>query len=90
MQIVIGTDPDCDRLGIAVRNNEGQMTLLNGNQTMILMTAFLLEKWKNTDKINGNQFVGSTIVSTPMMMELATSYGVECKVGLTGFKWIAK
>jgi hypothetical protein len=41
------------------------MTLLNGNQTMILMTAFLLEKWKNTDKINGNQFVGSTIVSTP-------------------------
>jgi phosphoglucomutase len=88
--IVIGTDPDCDRLGIAVRNNEGQMTLLNGNQTMILMTDFLLEKWKKADKINENQFVGSTIVSTPMMMELATSYGVECKVGLTGFKWIAK
>jgi phosphomannomutase len=88
--IVIGTDPDCDRLGVAVRNNEGEMTLLNGNQTMILMTAFLLEKWKKADKINGNQFVGSTIVSTPMMMELATSYGVECKVGLTGFKWIAK
>jgi phosphomannomutase len=88
--IVVGTDPDCDRLGIAVRNNEGQMTLLNGNQTMILMTAFLFEKWKNAGKINGNQFVGSTIVSTPMMMELATSYGVECKIGLTGFKWIAK
>jgi phosphoglucomutase len=88
--IVIGTDPDCDRLGVAVRNNEGQMTLLNGNQSMILMTAFLLEKWKNAAKINGNQFVGSTIVSTPMMMELATSYDVECKIGLTGFKWIAK
>ena len=88
--IVIGTDPDCDRLGIAVRNNEGQMTLLNGNQTMILMTAFLLEKWKNAGKINGNQFIGSTIVSTPMMMELATNYEVECKIGLTGFKWIAK
>jgi len=88
--IVIGTDPDCDRLGVAVRNNEGQMTLLNGNQTMILMTAFLLEKWKNAGKINGKQFVGSTIVSTPMMMELATSYDVECKIGLTGFKWIAK
>ena len=88
--IVIGTDPDCDRLGIAVRNNEGQMTLLNGNQTMILMTAFLLEQWKKAGKINGKQFVGSTIVSTPMMMELATNYGVECKVGLTGFKWIAK
>ncbi|SHG06726.1 Phosphomannomutase [Flavobacterium micromati] len=88
--IVIGTDPDCDRLGVAVRNNEGQMTLLNGNQTMILMTAFLLEQWKKADKITGKQFVGSTIVSTPMMMELATNYVVECKVGLTGFKWIAK
>jgi phosphoglucomutase len=88
--IVIGTDPDCDRLGVAVRNNVGQMTLLNGNQTMILMTAFLLEQWKKAGKINGKQFVGSTIVSTPMMMELATNYGVECKVGLTGFKWIAK
>jgi phosphomannomutase len=54
------------------------------------MTAFLLEKWKQAGKINGKQFVGSTIVSTPMMMELATAYGVECKVGLTGFKWIAK
>lgn len=88
--IVIGTDPDCDRLGVAVRNNEGKMTLLNGNQTMILMTAFLLEQWKKANKINGQQFVGSTIVSTPMMMELATNYGVECKIGLTGFKWIAK
>ena len=88
--IVIGTDPDCDRLGVAVRNNEGKMTLLNGNQTMILMTAFLLEQWKQAGKINGKQFVGSTIVSTPMMMELATNYDVECKVGLTGFKWIAK
>ena len=88
--IVIGTDPDCDRLGVAVRNNDGKMVLLNGNQTMILMTAFLLEQWKKAGKINGKQFVGSTIVSTPMMMELASNYGVECKVGLTGFKWIAK
>ena len=88
--IVIGTDPDCDRLGVAVRNNERQMTLLNGNQTMILMTAFLLEEWKKAGKINGKQFVGSTIVSTPMIMELASAYGVQFKVGLTGFKWIAK
>ena len=88
--IVIGTDPDCDRLGVAVRNNEGKMTLLNGNQTMILMTAFLLEEWKKAGKINGKQFVGSTIVSTPMIMELASAYEVGFKVGLTGFKWIAK
>ncbi len=88
--IVIGTDPDCDRLGVAVRNNDGKMILLNGNQTMVLMTYFLLDQWKKAGKINGIQFVGSTIVSTPMMMELATDYGVECKIGLTGFKWIAK
>lgn len=88
--IVIGTDPDCDRLGVAVRNNEGQMTLLNGNQSMILMTAFLLEQWKKAGKLNGKQFIGSTIVSTPMIMELATAYGVQYKSGLTGFKWIAK
>ena len=88
--IVIGTDPDCDRLGVAVRNNDGEMALLNGNQSMILMTAFLLEKWKNEGKINGKQFIGSTIVSTPMIMELATAYDVEYKSGLTGFKWIAK
>jgi phosphoglucomutase len=88
--IVIGTDPDSDRLGVAVRNGNGIMTLLNGNQTMVLMTHFLLEQWKKQGRINGKQFVGSTIVSTPMMMELATAYDVECKVGLTGFKWIAK
>ncbi|KAB1156316.1 phospho-sugar mutase [Flavobacterium luteum] len=88
--IVIGTDPDCDRLGVAVRNTQGKMILLNGNQTMVLMTAFLLEQWKKAGKIDGKQFIGSTIVSTPMMMELATAYNVECKIGLTGFKWIAK
>ena len=88
--IVIGTDPDCDRLGVAVRDNDGKMTLLNGNQSMILMTAFLLEQWKKAGKINGKQFIGSTIVSTPMIIELAAAYGVDYKSGLTGFKWIAK
>lgn len=88
--IVIGTDPDCDRLGIAVRNTAGKLTLLNGNQTMVIMTKFLLEQWKNQGKINGNQFVGSTIVSTPMLPKLTEHFGVACKIGLTGFKWIAK
>ena len=88
--IVVGTDPDCDRLGVAVRNNEGQIVLLNGNQSMVIMTAFLLEQWRKKGKINGKQFIGSTIVSTPMLLELASAYQVECKVGLTGFKWIAK
>jgi len=88
--IVIGTDPDGDRLGIAVRNLEGKMILLNGNQTMCLMTDFLIRKWKEAGKLNGNQFVGSTIVSTNLVNEIAARYGVETKVGLTGFKWIAK
>lgn len=88
--IVIGTDPDSDRLGVAVRDLDNKMTLLNGNQTMVMMTDFLLKQWKNDNKINGNQFIGSTIVSTPMMSVLGNAYNVECKVGLTGFKWIAK
>ena len=88
--IVVGTDPDSDRLGVAVRNTEGKLVLLNGNQTMVVMTHFLLQQWKKSGKLTGTEFVGSTIVSTPMMLELASGYGVECKVGLTGFKWIAK
>lgn len=88
--LVIGTDPDCDRLGVAVRNQLGELVLLNGNQTMVVMTAFLLKKWSQEGKINGKQFIGSTIVSTPMMQKIAAHYGVQYKEGLTGFKWIAK
>ena len=88
--IVIGTDPDCDRLGVAVRDLDGKMKLMNGNQTMVVMTKFLLKKWKDEGKLNGKQFVGSTIVSTELVNDVATSYNVETKVVLTGFKWIAK
>jgi phosphoglucomutase len=87
--MVVGTDPDSDRLGIAVRNPDGIMELLNGNQTMFLMTKFLLDQRKKQG-FTGNEFIATTIVSTPMMNELAKSYGVECKTSLTGFKWIAK
>ncbi|MAP81383.1 MAG: phosphoglucomutase [Aequorivita sp.] len=88
--IVVGTDPDCDRLGIAVRNTDNKLVLLNGNQTMVLMTHFLLEEWKKAGKLNGNQFVASTIVSTPMVKKVAEHYNVNYIEGLTGFKWIAK
>jgi phosphomannomutase len=88
--IVIGTDPDSDRVGIAVRDLDNKLILLNGNQTMVMMTHFLLEQWKTNTKIKGKEFVGSTIVSTPMMSVLTNAYNVECKIGLTGFKWIAK
>lgn len=87
--IVIGTDPDGDRLGIAVKNLDGKLVLLNGNQTFSILCDYLINIWKNEGKINGKQFIGSTIVSTPMIIKLAESYGVETKVGLTGFKWIA-
>jgi phosphomannomutase len=88
--IVVGTDPDSDRLGVAVRDLNHNMVLLNGNQTMVMMTNFLLQQWQNENRIDGNDFIGSTIVSTPMMKQLANAYKVECKIGLTGFKWIAK
>lgn len=88
--IVIGTDPDCDRLGIAVRNEKGELILLNGNQAMIIKTHFLLEQWKKAGKLDGKQFVGSTIVSTPMIQKIVEAYGVTYMEGLTGFKWIAK
>lgn len=88
--IVIGTDPDCDRLGVAVRDTNGNMKLMNGNQTMVVMTEFLLKKWKDEERINGKQFVGSTIVTTELIAAVTKNYGVETKVGLTGFKWIAK
>jgi phosphoglucomutase len=88
--IVIGTDPDSDRIGIAVRDLDGNMMLLNGNQAMSVMTDFLIKQWEKHGKLNGNQFIGSTIVSTNLVNDIAKSYGVETKVGLTGFKWIAK
>lgn len=88
--IVLGTDPDSDRIGVAVRDRKGNMKLLNGNQTMVVMTDFLIGQWKKQGKLKGNEFIGSTIVSTDMVNEIANSYGVETKVGLTGFKWIAK
>ena len=88
--IVLGTDPDSDRIGIAVKDTTGKIKLLNGNQAMVVMTDFLIKQWKQQGRLNGKQFVGSTIVSTTMVNDIATSYGVETKIGLTGFKWIAK
>jgi len=87
--MVIGTDPDSDRLGIAVRNPSGALELLNGNQTMIVMTEYLLRLAKKQG-LKGNEFIASTIVSTPMLKELAKAYDVDFKISLTGFKWIGK
>ena len=88
--IVIGTDPDGDRLGIAVRDLNNELLLLNGNQTMVVMTWFLLEQWKKRNELNQNSFVASTIVSTPMLKNITQAYGAQYQEVLTGFKWIAK
>lgn len=88
--IVIGTDPDSDRLGIAVRDLDHKIKLLNGNQTMSVMSNYLIKQWHEHGRLDGNQFIGSTIVSTNLVNDIAQSYNVETKVGLTGFKWIAK
>lgn len=88
--IVIGTDPDGDRLGIAVRNLEGEMQLLNGNQTNTILTYYILDQWKKDGKITGKEFIGSTIVTSDVFFDVAEKFGVDCKVGLTGFKWIGK
>lgn len=87
--LVIGTDPDCDRLGIAFRTQEGTYELLNGNQLMLLLTDFVLERLKANAKLPNQAFIASTIVSTPLMQALADVHQVECFTTLTGFKWIA-
>jgi phosphomannomutase len=89
-EIVIGTDPDGDRLGVAVRDLNNNMILLNGNQTMVVMTCFLLEQWKKQGKLDNKSFVASTIVSTPILKNISESYGAQYYEVLTGFKWIAK
>lgn len=87
--MVIGTDPDSDRLGVAVRALTGEMHLLNGNQTMVVLTEYLLQHHRRMG-FNGNEFVASTIVSTPLMRKMAKANKVQYRETLTGFKWIGK
>lgn len=88
--LVIGTDPDADRIGIAVRNNNGEMQIMNGNQTASMMTWFLLKEWKKKGKLTGKEFICQTIVTTNLMKDIGDAYGVDTEITLTGFKWIAE
>ena len=88
--IVIGTDPDADRLGVAIRDLKDNLRLINGNQLMVLIFDYILNKNKSEKKLNKSHFVASTVVSTPMIKNIADYYNVDCKLSLTGFKWIAK
>jgi len=87
--LVIGTDPDSDRLGIVAREASGGLSILNGNQAMIVLTEYLLAHHKKQG-FKGNEFIASTIVSTPMIAKMAAHYGVRFEQTLTGFKWIGK
>jgi len=87
--LVMATDPDADRVGIAVRDPEGKMVLLNGNQTAALLFYYVLTRWKESGKITGNQYIVSTIVTTKLLREIAARFGVGYFECLTGFKFIA-
>ena len=88
--IVIGTDPDADRFGLVVKDLNSDWYYLNGNQIMVVLTEFLLQKKAVQKKLHKNCFVASTIVSTPLIQKIAEYHGVQYKNTLTGFKWIAK
>jgi phosphoglucomutase len=88
-KLVMATDPDCDRVGIAVRNDRGKLILLNGNQTGSLLNYYLIRKWSENGKLTGRQYVAKTIVTTELLADIAGKYGVEIYDVLTGFKFIA-
>ena len=88
--IVMATDPDADRMGIAVRDGEGRMVLLNGNQTASILTWYILTRWKELGKLTGHQFVVKTIVTTELITDICRSFGVPVYNVLTGFKHIAE
>ena len=87
--LVMATDPDADRVGIAAKNNKGEWQLLNGNQTGVVLFYYMLNAWKNAGKITGNEFIVKTIVTTNLLDKMAVHFGVECFNTLTGFKYIA-
>ncbi len=89
-ELVMATDPDGDRVGIAVKNDSGDFVLLNGNETAAIIISYLLEQWKNRNKLNGRQYIVKTIVTSYLIDKIAESYGVESINVLTGFKYIAE
>ena len=88
--LVIGTDPDSDRLGIAIRDQNKKLILLNGNQLMIVVFDYLLSKINENKSLDNSYYIASTVVSTPMIEKIGRFHNVDVKLGLTGFKWIAK
>ena len=87
--IVMASDPDADRLGIAIKNDKNEWILVNGNQTYLILIYYLIRRWKELGRLKGNEFVVKTIVTTEVMTDIARKNGVEYYDCFTGFKWIA-
>jgi phosphoglucomutase len=87
--LVIGCDPDTDRVGIAVNDGTGKMQLLNGNDTAALLVHYILEAYKRNGTLPANGFTAATVVTTDLIAEISAAYEVPCYRCLTGFKWIA-
>jgi phosphoglucomutase len=88
-ELVMATDPDGDRVGAAVKDNQGEWILLNGNQTALLFVYYLITRWKESGKIQGKEYIVKTIVTTELIRTIAERNGVEIYDVYTGFKWIA-
>ena len=88
--LVLATDPDADRLGIAVRDNDGKMVQLSGNQTWSFLTYYILKRWQELGKLDGKQYCVKTIVTTELIAAICKSFNVKCYNVLTGFKYIAE
>ncbi|MFP4094610.1 MAG: phospho-sugar mutase [Cyclobacteriaceae bacterium] len=88
--LLMGTDPDADRVGIAAKNHKGEFQLLNGNQTGSMLVHYLLRMWQEKGKLTGKQFVAKTIVTTDLIEHIAKHFKVDCYNTLTGFKYIAE
>ena len=88
--LVLATDPDSDRIGVALRNGKGEYVLLNGNETLALLLSYQLTRWAERGELDGGQYVVKTIVTSQMANAVAEHFGVQCYDCLTGFKYIAK
>lgn len=89
-ELVLATDPDADRLGIACKNKQGEFILLNGNQTGTLLVYYILSQFREKNKYKGNEYIIKTIVTTDLIDRIAENYNVECFNVLTGFKFFAE
>jgi phosphoglucomutase len=88
--IILATDPDADRIGVGVKDLDGNFILLNGNQTAAVLTYYLIKQWEAKGKLTGNEYIVKTIVTSELISDIARKAGVEYFDVLTGFKWIAE